>query len=167
MGANKALLDWHGAPLVVRHVEALARVGRVVVVVGHDADRVRAALPAGVAITDPDWDRTDMTARVRFGLGAHRGPALITPVDAVPCPLALDALIGAGPPGVPLDVRGRRGHPVYLDAFAVTALFAVPPPTLRSIADRSPGVPTGSELCAEAMDRPAEYQRLRDASAWG
>jgi molybdenum cofactor cytidylyltransferase len=46
MGANKLLADVHGKPMIRRSVEAVlaAKVAQVIVVVGHDAEAVTAAL---------------------------------------------------------------------------------------------------------------------------
>ena len=52
MGEPKALLPWGGEPLIAHQVSALheAGYGPLVVVLGHDAERVAAALPAHVTL---------------------------------------------------------------------------------------------------------------------
>ena len=57
-GSTKQLAELDGKPLVVHAVEALrdAGVDEILVVVGHDEERVRAALPAGVRpISNPAY----------------------------------------------------------------------------------------------------------------
>src|SRR5262249_31260669 len=55
MGENKLLVSWRGAPIVARVVDEVlaSRARQVVVVVGHQADEVRAAL-AGRRVTFVD-----------------------------------------------------------------------------------------------------------------
>ncbi len=81
MGRPKMLLPLDGAPLVARAVWPLLEAGlsRVVVVVGAEADGVRAALPsdpAVVAVANPRW-QAGMASSLRVGLAA------CAPADAV------------------------------------------------------------------------------------
>ena len=124
MGANKLLVPWGGAPIVARVVnEVLAsRVRQVVVVVGHQAAEVRAAL-AGRRVTFADNPEfaAGMSSSLRRGLAA-----LGDDVDgAVIClgdmPLVkrshIDALVAAFDPAgdrtiyVPTFER-KRGNPI-------------------------------------------------------
>ena len=52
MGGPKALLPWMGQPLIAHHVTALheAGFGPLVVVLGHDAERIASAVPRHVAV---------------------------------------------------------------------------------------------------------------------
>jgi CTP:molybdopterin cytidylyltransferase MocA len=127
MGSPKALLRVDGRPLVEIHCAALLLAARqVVVAIGADASRVRAAIPSGTTIAEnPDWQRTWPADTLRRALieARIRGRCLVTPVDVPPArPETLAALLAAGAPAVPLDAFGVRGHPVLLDAALVAHL---------------------------------------------
>jgi molybdenum cofactor cytidylyltransferase len=73
MGENKLLVPWRGSPIVARVVDEVlaSRVRQVVVVVGHQAAEVRAAL-AGRRVTfaeNPDF-AVGMSTSLRTGLAA-------------------------------------------------------------------------------------------------
>ncbi|PWC55550.1 molybdopterin-binding/glycosyltransferase family 2 protein [Azospirillum sp. TSO22-1] len=126
-GPNKLLADVHGTPLLARTVDAvLASAARpVVVVTGHQADAVRAAL-GGRPVTvvhNPDFAE-GLSTSLRVGLAA-----LPADVDGVLVCLGdmpavasgvLDRLIAAYNPTegraicVPV-AHGRRGNPVLWD----------------------------------------------------
>jgi molybdenum cofactor cytidylyltransferase len=127
MGANKLLLEVDGAPMVARAVDAArgSRARRVLVVTGHDADRVRAAL-AGRAVElvhNPDH-LEGMASSLRAGIAALGG------VDgAVVClgdmpwvrTADIDALIAAFDPAAGREIcvaqhDGKRGNPVLWGA---------------------------------------------------
>lgn len=167
MGTCKALLPWDGVPLVLAHLACFEGVARVQVVLGHEPDAVMAVLPRGVGRVDPDWDRSDMTARVRFGLAGHRGRAFVVPVDTAPEPAVIAALLAAGDRGVPLDVHGRRGHPVHLGVLDTARLCGDPSVGLRAVAASLPGVPTGSRVCALDFDTPGALADVRSLSSGG
>lgn len=119
MGRPKALLDLDGAPLIVRHIEALARrAARIRVVVGHDRTRVTAALPQGIeVIHNPNWASTDPATSLRLALADLVGveAVLVTPVDVPPAPQGvLDALLEHGAPAVP-TWGNADGHPVLIE----------------------------------------------------
>ena len=123
MGRPKALVELEGEPLVARALRTLVDGGAapVVVVLGAEATRVRAVLPAGVwAVEAPDW-ADGMSASLRAGLRA---------LDATPADAAVVQLVDL--PGVTAAVvarlaavtsrdtlaraayGGRPGHPVLL-----------------------------------------------------
>ena len=133
---NKPLAPIEGVPLVRRVTEAFASAGlhAVIIVVGHEAKAVRAAL-AGLPVefvTNPDYD-------------AGQSRALVRGVDALP-PQARGALIGVGDQpylsaaGLRLLVErfrtdgdkiivprydGRRGNPVLFAARHFPELLRV------------------------------------------
>jgi nicotine blue oxidoreductase len=123
MGRPKALVELNGEPLVSRAVRTLVEGGAapVVVVLGAEADRVRAVLPAGVrAVEAPDW-ADGMGASLRAGLSA----VAATDADAAVVHLvdlpgvtaaAVDRLVAVA--GADVLARaaygGRPGHPVLL-----------------------------------------------------
>jgi molybdenum cofactor cytidylyltransferase len=124
MGRNKLMADLEGAPLLLRIVDAAlaSRARPVVVVTGHEAERVRAALgQRGVSIVhNPDYEK-GLSTSVRCGLEAlpaEADAALVCLGDMprVGAPL-LDRLIQAFNPveGRAVCVptwRGKRGNPV-------------------------------------------------------
>ncbi len=131
-GPNKLLQDVDGAPLVVHAVKAaLASLAvEVVVVLGHMADQVKAAVDQGIAVspklrfvTNPDF-ADGLSTSVRTGIGA-----LGKDIDAAVVQLGdmpgvgsglLDRLMAAFSPVegrsicVP-TVAGKRGNPVLWD----------------------------------------------------
>jgi molybdenum cofactor cytidylyltransferase len=121
----KQLADLAGRP-VLQHVvdAALAALPRVVVVLGHRADRLRAAVdlgPAEVVVCD-DW-AAGQSASLRAGLdaigGAHRVVVLLGDQ-----PLLAPALIErfAGEPGGTRSSHaGAPGHPAVLGPAEIAA----------------------------------------------
>ncbi len=126
-GANKLLAEIDGEPMVARAVDAvLASAARpVVVVTGHDAPRVRAALAGRDVgfVHNPDY-ASGLASSLRAGiaaLGAGLDGALVClgdmpwvrreHVDALLAAFAGDADAIC----VPVH-RGRRGHPVLWPA---------------------------------------------------
>jgi len=117
MGRPKALLPLDGEPLLLWHIRAYASLGlRVTVVIGAEAPRVRAVVPAGVRVVENrDWAATDPAASAWLALEGL-GDCLLSPVDLPPPrPETLAALIAATGDAVP-RFRGRDGHPVRLAA---------------------------------------------------
>jgi CTP:molybdopterin cytidylyltransferase MocA len=122
-GMPKALVRWHGR-LLVQHAVATLTAGGcadVVVVLGAEADRVRAEAPdLGRTVENPDWP-TGMASSLRAGLAALAGtPAEAAVVLLVDMPgvtaEAVRRILALAAPGV-LAIGGyddRRGHPVLL-----------------------------------------------------
>lgn len=119
MGRPKALLDLDGAPLVCRHVEALATAcDRVRVVVGAEARAVSAAIPPmGAPIHNPWFATTGPRESLLLALRdlPEDAWALVTPVDVPPAPgRVFRALLATGQQAVP-TFEGQEGHPVLVD----------------------------------------------------
>ena len=137
MGENKLLLDVDGAPLVARSVDAVlaSRARPVVVVTGHEAARVRAALGARTLrfVHNPDY-AAGLATSLRAGiaaLGADVDGALVCLAD-MPWVRAqhVDALIAAfaASPERPIcapTFEDERGHPVLWPARHFPALAAL------------------------------------------
>lgn len=126
--ANKLLATVDGEPLVRRAARTLleAHLARVVAVVGHESDRVRAALE-GLdldVVANPDYDRGQATS-VRAGVRAIEGTDVDAAVFALGDmprvrPETVDLLVDAFRAGLgdPLAAayEGRRGNPVLFGA---------------------------------------------------
>ena len=123
MGRPKALVELEGEPLVARALRTLVDGGAapVVVVLGAEATRVRAVLPAGVwAVEAPDW-ADGMSASLRAGLRAlDATPADAAVVQLVDLPGVTAAVVARLAAVTSRDVLaraaygGRPGHPVLL-----------------------------------------------------
>ena len=135
-GQPKALAGWRGDLLVRRAARTLAEAGcaPVVVVIGAQAEQVRAAAPELDFVDNPEWT-TGMASSLRAGLAALRdSPAeaavvLLVDMPGV-TPQAVGRITADATPAV-LATGGyddsRRGHPVLLgrDHWAGVAETAV------------------------------------------
>jgi CTP:molybdopterin cytidylyltransferase MocA len=133
-GAAKALITLQGVPLIRRHLIALSGAGvdEVVVVTGHAAERVEAAIsdfPLTV-VRNERW-QDGQQGSVRLGLEAMSGhfdaivivlcdQPLIQSGDIVEL-LAAFKKRGSGHVLIP-TVAGQRGNPIVLDAEAITSI---------------------------------------------
>jgi molybdenum cofactor cytidylyltransferase len=139
MGGPKALLRARGVTFLESCLRALLRegVGGAVVVVGHDADRVRAAVPdwPHVSVAENAAPGEGMLSSVRCGLdAAEAGGAdaiLLHPVDhPLVEPDTVDRVVAALREGALIAVpthEGRRGHPGGFARATFAALRAAPP----------------------------------------
>ncbi len=121
MGQLKQLLDWRGQPMV-RHVVNLVRAAQLpaIVVLGCQADRVRAALAGSDAriVINEDWER-GLSASLCAGLAAAPADAeavLFVQADQPNItPQLLQSLVARFESGAPIVApahHGRRGTPV-------------------------------------------------------
>lgn len=132
MGAeNKLLLPFEGRPLIehiVRTVQA-SEADEVIVVVGHEAEQVQAALAGcGVYIVQNDHYREGMTTSIHTGVFAAAAEAEGFMIYLSDLPLIeaeeLNGLIGAfkralheNPAAIAVPVyQGQRGNPVLFSA---------------------------------------------------
>lgn len=132
-GRPKALVTFHGEPLVVRGVRLLTRAGcrPVTVVAGADAAAVTAALRGRAAdvVVNDDW-RSGMGGSVRAGLGAARrsdAPAAVMALVDQPlvAPEAVRRLTAAWRSGAVIAAatfEGRVRTPVLFDLRAWDAV---------------------------------------------
>lgn len=134
MGHFKLLADLGGRPMLRRVVEAAAasQVAHTIVVTGHEAEAVRAAL-AGLAVTLVHNPRFAEGLATSLAAGLAAVPA---DIDGVVVALGdmpqvgtatLDALIGAFAPGmVVVPVRaGEIGNPILWPRQAFAAMVAL------------------------------------------
>jgi CTP:molybdopterin cytidylyltransferase MocA len=121
-GGPKALVNYRGGLLVRRAAQTLTAAGiaRTVVMIGAEADRVRAAAPELEFAENPRW-ATGMASSLRAGLAAlSDGPAEAAVVLLVDMPGVTPASVrrissDATPATLAMGGYGeRRGHPVLL-----------------------------------------------------
>ena len=182
--ANKLLAELDGAPLVARAVDAAlaSRAAPVLVVVGHDAERVRAALgDREVTIVENARFAEGLSSSLRTGVAA-----LPPGVDGAVVLLAdmprvgahhVDRLIAAFDPRAGRTIcvpthRARRGNPVLWGAafFAEIAGLAGDVGA-RTLIDRHPAHTALVEMADDAVlrdvDTPAELAELAERSEPG
>lgn len=144
-GSAKLLANVGGAPLLERTVRALLAggVARVVVVLGPDAQRIRAEVPVladrRVAVATNARPERGMFSSIQAGLRDASGdPVLVLPGDM---PYVEEAtvssllrLYGERAAIVSPRFRGKRGHPVVLPgAYRDEILRADPSVTLHEV----------------------------------
>ena len=135
MGRPKALVHWHGTPLLLHQawvLEAFLDISEVVAVVGKDATAIGAARSewrTGLRLVDNErWEdgrSTSIEAGVAAFIERHPRGVLIVAVDQPLEREVVERLLMARPePGevvVPTYAR-RRGHPVLLAGSFLPAL---------------------------------------------
>jgi CTP:molybdopterin cytidylyltransferase MocA len=175
-GGPKASLRVGAGTFLDRAVSLLARPGvdRVVVVLGHDAPRVRAeaTLPAAAEVVVNEAYEDGMLGSVVAGLDAaeaHGADAvLIHPVDhplvdAATVDRVVEALRAGAIVAVP-SYGGRRGHPGGFARAAWPALrSASPTEGARAVLAAHPEWIVhveGDPGCVAGVDTPEDYRRL-------
>jgi molybdenum cofactor cytidylyltransferase len=133
MGSPKALLRYREETFLDRLAGLFAaRCSPVIVVLGAEADRIRAAAHSPATfVVNPDWARGQTTS-MQCGLRAVPPEAdgvLFTLVDhPAVAPVTIDALL-AGPRATLLRVpryHGRRGHPIWFSRALIPEFLALP-----------------------------------------
>ena len=150
MGQLKALLPWQGTSLLAHQVAALKAAGvrRVVVVLGHQAERLQPVLEGqeGVVwVVNPDYSRGKTTS-IKAGLDAlgDQMPAalLVLNVDQPRRAETLRALLRQHQRGSFLitipTYRGKGGHPIIMDSSLLDELRGIEEDSqgLRAVAQR-------------------------------
>jgi nicotine blue oxidoreductase len=176
IGGPKALLRIEGETFLARCARLLLRPGvfRLIVVTGHEAERVAAAgVPAGsVQAINPAYAEGGMLSSILRGLEAAEAigaeAALVHPVDH---PLVTEAtvervvaaLAGGARIAAP-SFEGRRGHPGGFASSAWPWLRAAPSELgARAVLQDHPESVThvpGDPGCLAGIDAPADYERL-------
>jgi molybdenum cofactor cytidylyltransferase len=183
MGTDKALLPFGGATFLGHLVEIfLPRVAPVIVVLGHHAGEIRAAVPArpGVEIAlNPDYRRgqlSSLQAGIRALPAASKG-ALVTLVDhPAVAPATIDVLIQRfQSSGAPLAIpryEGRRGHPVLfaraiLDEIAGLPSSATAKQVVHAHQNETLYVDVADPGVLQDVDTPDDYTSLGMSGARG
>lgn len=166
---NKLLASVGGEPVVVRAVRTLlaADIGPVTVVVGHEADRVRAALselPVDT-VENPRY-REGQAMSVRVGIEAlpEGTPAAVVALGDMPFvdPGTVDALCRAYRADVGSALAaaadGRRGNPVLFDSRYFDALADLEGDVggRKILREEGTLVETGDPGVLKDVDRPAD-----------
>lgn len=131
MGQPKALLPVHGFTMLEWMCRLMqSACDEVIVVLGHDADRLRPAVPAGaLAVENELYDR-GMLSSLQTGIAAASSCAastvLFTPVDLPGMQPHTVQRVAATTPETVVWPRylGKRGHPVACGPVALDALRA-------------------------------------------
>ena len=183
MGQNKLLLSLQGETLAGRAVRAAADAGLapIIVVLGHEAERVRAALVAlpCQTVINPDHARGKGTS-LQVGIAAvaatPAGAAVVMLADMPFVTAAMLAQVAArhGETGAPMVVS-RYGEvtapPILYDRALFAELLALPGQACgkemvrRHRADAQL-IPWPEAALAD-VDLPEDYRRLRSASGAG
>lgn len=177
-GPNKLLEDWRGRPLLRHVVDAAltSRAAHTVVVLGHEADRVRAAL-AGLPVQfvdNPEYEE-GMAASIRAAVGAVDASASAMLFCLADMPrvstAVLDALIDAhqaDPTALAIQPEhaGRRGNPVLWQSASFADLLQLSGvegarPLLQRHAPRVRAVTVSDESIFLDVDTPEDLARLR------
>jgi molybdenum cofactor cytidylyltransferase len=184
MGRNKLLLTFNGQSLIARAVDTLlaAQVDQVVVVLGHEAEKVRAELQgkSAVFVENPNY-REGLSTSVRAGLGAVPAEAEAIMICLADQPLLqtadVDLLIGAFAEAkanhksfvVPF-FRGQRGNPVVLDSLYREAILDVVGDVgcrrvIKHNPDRVYAVEMETDHVVRDVDTLEDYERLTGSSS--
>jgi molybdenum cofactor cytidylyltransferase len=173
---NKLLATWDGDPLVRHATRTLCRsiVDSVVVIVGHDHERVSAAVDdLDVAVVRNDDYETGQATSVRRGVRAARdrdATAALFALGDMPrvAVRSIDRLVRAYKAGagdaLAAACDGTRGNPVLFAARHFDALVDVTGDvggrTILLTDDRSALVETGDTGVLVDVDRPEDVETL-------
>ena len=179
MGADKALLDYRGKAFLAHLVDLfLPRVSPVVVVLGHNAEKIRAAmgrlgsLPHLEIVVNPQY-RDGQLSSLQTGiraLPADSTGALVTLVDHPAVSAStIDAMVERFRSGqaallIP-RYEGRRGHPVLFSRRVLDDLLALPATaTAKQVVHAHQGetlyLDVSDPGVLQDVDTPADYQSL-------
>lgn len=165
MGAPKALLDWHGTPLVHRVAAILTRVCDPVIVVVAAGQAL--PLPAGVEVaTDAAPDRGPLEG-IAAGVRALAGRAQTVFLAATDLPLLHPAFVAAlleALPGYDAAVVVAGGHDQLLAAAYDARLFARAPELLAAGRPRVAALLDGARVNRLSTDDVDEPDSFRNAN---
>jgi CTP:molybdopterin cytidylyltransferase MocA len=176
MGQFKPLLDIGGQPMIRRVVDQLRTACRpVIVVTGHRADEVQAAIGGSSALVafNPHHESGGMVSSAQVGVRslAPVSPAFVLSLGDQPAvrPETLSQLINAWKKGAAAIAvpayHAKRGHPIVMSmGCAADVLNLKPDETLKTVVeryqDRTTEVPVDDPGIVMDVDTPTDYQRL-------
>lgn len=173
MGSPKALLTWSGETFLDRLIGVFEPVcGKVIVVLGHDPERIRtAATRSADFVFNPDHALGQLTS-LQCGLRALPQDAEVvffTPldypgIDGATVRRLLEAYTGNEAAVVP-RTGGRHGHPVLIAAQLVPEFLALTPDrsardVMHSHVDRTRYVDVEDAGTIHDVDDPESYRAL-------
>ena len=176
MGESKALLPWGGRPLIAHHVSALqeAGYGPLVVVLGHDAERIASAIPAHIphdAAINPRYAQgraTSIVVGVLRLADASVDGLLIASVDqprSVEMLRTLREAFERERPQIAVpSLGGRPGHPPLFSGGLLPELLKVSEETeglrqvMRDFRERRLLVPVDDPLTLTNLNTHEEYE---------
>ncbi len=182
MGSPKPLLPWADTTLLGYAIRELEVTGAspIVVVLGAEAERVRAALPTMdrvVPVVNPDY-ATGRSSAIRIGAGALPSGCRAVMVQSVdqPCPAEIleslyRAVEGGGEVALPI-FGGRPGHPICFAGRLISELLAVREEdqglraVVRRYAATTVAVPVESDVVHLNLNDPARYRAAFAAARW-
>lgn len=176
MGSPKALLNWHGRPLIAHQLAQLAGCGQVIVVLGHAAEAIRPHVPPEVTVVvNPDY-ASGRVGSLRAGFAAVHGKpggVLVVGVDQPLAPGVVEKLAADMATGAAIAVpsfEGKRGHPVLFRGDLLPELLDIREETqgLREVVQRHKDarqeVPVASDWILADLNRPEDWARLTGRS---
>ncbi len=179
MGRNKMLLPYGRSSVletIVTEVTACSAVADVVVVTGHEPDRIAALLtPYPVrCVFNPAYARAEMLVSLQVGLralSAAAKAALVVPGDHPRLQRnVIQRVIDAAQPGALVipSYQMRRGHPILIDRAWWDALLAFPETAtlrefIRAHEDNIRYVVVDTDSVLKDVDTPDEYDALLSA----
>ncbi|HUQ91405.1 MAG TPA: nucleotidyltransferase family protein [Bryobacteraceae bacterium] len=178
MGRPKALLAFEGETFLDRLIGIFGRhCHETIVVLGHDADAIRAGMKRQAVFASNDEPERGQLSSMQCGLAMLSGSAdafLFTPVDypairETTVPVLIEAL--KNDPQTLLAVpryQGRRGHPVACRASLAAEFLALPAEAqarevIHRHADQTLYIDVEDAGTVTDVDDPAAYQRLLQA----
>jgi molybdenum cofactor cytidylyltransferase len=179
LGRNKLLLPFKGQPLIVHAMDTLmaSKVDEIIVVLGHEAEQVRAAIgDKGVRLVEnPDY-RLGLSTSVRAGFAAMSVQTTGIMIYLADQPLLesgevdflIQALAEAGEANKSIVVplfRGQRGNPVIVKATYKASLLAISGETgCRRLIKQNPDqiltVEMETDHVVRDIDTMEAYERL-------
>ncbi len=194
MGTLKALLDWHGRPLIMHQIVALREAGadEVVVVLGHRADELQARVGANRDVYDAGNVRCVINSRyaegkttsIKTGLAGisldvnSPGPILMLNVDQPRSASIIRRVLGAhaARPNKLITIptcNGKGGHPMAVSRALYPELVEIEEATqgMRSVTQRHQRATQRVELGAPELlwdvNTPEQYRAALAASKSG
>ena len=191
MGTLKALLDWHGRPLIMHQIVALREAGadEVVVVLGHRADELQARIGANRdvylagnvrCVVNSSYSEGKTTS-IKTGLMGisdgpdHRGPILMLNVDQPRSPSIIHQVLSAHADHPDMLVTiptcsGKGGHPIAISRSLHQEMLEITEATegMRAVTERhkqsSQRVELGAPELLWDVNTPEQYQSALAAS---
>jgi molybdenum cofactor cytidylyltransferase len=180
MGQNKLLLIFKGKPLVVGVVETLlaSKIDEVIVVLGHETEKVRAELEGRPVrlVHNPDY-REGLSTSVRIGVNAVSPDAagimicladqpLLEPEDINRIVAAFATAKKVNKSIVVPFFEGERGNPVILDASLRVAILGIAGDAgCKGVIQRYPkkvyAIEMENDHVVRDVDDVEAYERLR------